>query len=69
VCDELKGYLDPQRLFKAWRDEQLKMDYRAYTKMKNFILLVDDDPLTMKKILRVNFDPYHVELFKEVGSS
>ena len=27
VCDELRGYLNPEKLYKTWRDEQLKTDY------------------------------------------
>lgn len=66
VCDELHGYLDPEKLYKAWREEQLKADYRAYNRLKEFILLVEEDPISMRKFIRVNFEPSHVELFKEV---
>lgn len=66
VCDELRGYLNPEKLYKTWRDEQLKTDYRAYNRLKEFILLVDEDPISMKKFIRVNFEASHAELFKEV---
>ena len=66
VCEELRGYLDPERLYKVWREEQLRADYRSYNRLKEFILLVEEDPISMRKFIRVNFEQSHVELFKEV---
>ena len=66
ICEELKGYLDAEKLFKVWREEQLKADYRSYNRLKEFILLVEEDPISTKKFIRVNFESNHVELFKEV---
>ena len=66
VCDELHTYLDTDAMYKEWLQYQLKADTQKYSKLKEFLLLVIEDPRTGKKILQVNFDDKQVIVFKEV---
>ena len=66
VCDELKNYLDTEQLYREWLSVQLKSDVSRYSKMKDFLLLVEKDPRTGKRVLRVNFDDKQIVVFKEV---
>ena len=66
VCDELQSYLDTDQLYKDWLQVQLKADTQKYSKLKEFLLLVVDDPRTGRKTLQVNFDDKQVVVFKEV---
>lgn len=66
VCDELHSYLDTDQLYKDWLQQQLKVDTQKYSKLREIILLVVDDPRTGRKILQVNFDDKQVIVFKEV---
>ena len=66
VCDELRNYLGTDGLYNEWLSQQLKPDTQKYAKSKDFLLLVDEDPRTMRKSLRVNFDDKQVVVFKEV---
>eukprot|EP01041_Mallomonas_annulata_P000303 gene303-544_t len=63
VCDELRNYLDTEQLIKDWFGQQIKTEENKFTKC---LLLVEDDPRTHRKFLRVNFDSKQVVLFKEV---
>jgi dynein heavy chain 1 len=67
VCDELKNYLDTNQLYTDWLNLQLESNMQKYSKLKDFLLLVEDDPRTSQKILKVNFDEKQVIVFKEVG--
>ena len=66
VCDELRSYLDVSQIYEEWLTNQLKTDYSKYNKVKDFLLLVEEDPRDMKKCLKVNFDNKLVIVFKEV---
>jgi dynein heavy chain 1, cytosolic len=66
VCDELHTYLDTDQLYKDWLQVQLKADTQKYSKLKEFLLLVVDDPRSGRKTLQVNFDDKQVVVFKEV---
>ena len=67
ICEELKRYLDTDGLYKDWLSTQLKSDYLVkYNHMKDFLLLIEEDPKTGKRVLRVNFDQRQVIIFKEV---
>jgi dynein heavy chain 1 len=66
VCDELHNYLDTDQLYKDWLQQQLKADTQKYSKLKEFLLLVVDDPCSGRKALQVNFDDKQVVVFKEV---
>lgn len=62
VCDELRSYLDTNALYNEWLSQQLRTDSQRYNKVKDFLLLVDDE----NKGVRVNFDDRQVTVFKEV---
>ena len=66
ICDELKGYLDTDSLYKDWLSTQLKSDSRKYNKTQEFLLIIDEDTITGNKKLKVNFDEKQINLFKEV---
>ena len=66
VCDELRSYLDVEQLYKDWVTQQMKADnLQKYSKSSDFVLLVEEDYRSIK-VLKVNFDPKQVVLFKEV---
>ena len=66
VCDELRSYLDVSQIYEEWLSVQLKTDYSKYNKLKDFLLLVEEDPRDLKKHLKVNFENKLVVVFKEV---
>ena len=66
VCDELKSYLDIEQLYKDWLAQQLKAEHiQKFSKAGDFVLLVEEDHRGVP-VLKVNFDPQQVTLFKEV---
>lgn len=66
VCDELRSYLDVDQLYKDWLTVQMKTESTLkYSKASDFVLLVEDDQRSVK-VLKVNFDPKQIVLFKEV---
>lgn len=66
VCDELKGYLETDQLYNDWLTQQLKADTQKYNKLKDFLVIVEEDTRTGSKNVRVNFDEKQVIIFKEV---
>ena len=66
VCNELHSYLDTDSLYKDWLQQQLRGDTQKYSKLKEFLLLVVEDPRTGHRMLQVNFDDKQVIVFKEV---
>jgi dynein heavy chain 1, cytosolic len=66
VCDELRGYLDTHQIYDEWITTQIKTDHSKYSKVKDFLLLVDIDPRTTLKMLRLNFDEKQIMIYKEV---
>ena len=66
VCDELRSYLDTNQIYQDWINGQLKADSTKYSKVKDFLLLVEEDPRTGAKSLKVNFDDKQVVVYKEV---
>lgn len=66
VCDELRGYLDTSQIYEEWLQQQLKIDTNKFSKLKDFLLLVEEDNRSGLKELKVNFDDKLVIVFKEV---
>jgi dynein heavy chain 1 len=57
VCNELRGYLDIEALYKDWLNNQLKAEsVLKFSKSSDFVLLIEDDHRGIK-VLKVNFDP------------
>lgn len=71
ICDELRSNLDTDSLYKDWVSVQLKSDAIVSQKMFNpkldkMLFVVEYDPVSNAKCIRVNFDNRHVVLFKEI---
>lgn len=68
VCDELRNYLDTNTIYEDWLNLQMKTDGYKYSKTKDFLLLVEEDPRspTGNKFLKVNFDHKQIIVYKEV---
>jgi dynein heavy chain 1 len=68
ICDELRSYLDTNSIYEEWLQQQMKLDTTTkYSKTKDFLLLVEEDPKNANnKYLKVNFDYHQVTIFKEV---
>lgn len=66
VCDELKSYLETDQLYNDWLTQQLKADTQKYNKLKDFLIIVEEDSRAGSKAVRVNFDEKQVVIFKEV---
>eukprot|EP01032_Pedospumella_encystans_P010301 gene10301-12053_t len=66
VCDELRNYLVTNQIYDDWLQKQLKADTRKSKTVKDFLLLVEEDPRTAQKFLKINFDESQVVVFKEV---
>jgi dynein heavy chain 1 len=68
VCNELRSYLSTTQIYEDWQNRQLnasKSAHKAKT-VKDFLLLVEEDPRSGQKVLRINFDETQVVVFKEV---
>ena len=66
VCDELRNYLVTNQIYDEWLQKQLKADTKKSKAVKDFLLLVDEDPRSGQKYLKINFDETQVVVFKEV---
>lgn len=66
VCDELRSYLDTNQIYETWLQDQLKSEQNKYSKIKDFLILVENDPRGTHRILKVNFEDRQVLVYKEV---
>ena len=65
VCDELKRCFDTNVIYNEWLSQQLRVDNQRYNKVKDFLLLVDDE--SKGDALKVNFEEINMLLQHLIG--
>eukprot|EP01038_Epipyxis_sp_PR26KG_P004455 gene4455-6300_t len=64
-CDVFTSFLDINQMYDEWVRNNINVDTK-YSKLKDFLLLIEEDPKLKAKFIKVNFDEKLVVVFKEV---